>query len=152
MMYFYKVDAGGYEEYMESTYYSDKQYSQEEFHKIVLEAYEKVCYINIENDVQSTCFPNIFFTVEDIMFSEWFDEVLERDYGLKRLSQCLSGRVFFDLRETDDEVEDILLNLDIDKSCYDNDCCKLDDKIEDKNKFRENCLISMLMGNDIGEL
>ena len=45
-------------------------------------------------------------------------------------------------------MEDILLNLDIDKSCYDNDCCKLDDEIEDKSGFREDCLISMIMNGE----
>lgn len=42
-MYFYIIEGGSYEEYYKDIYYSETLYSQEEFEKIVIDAYKYVC-------------------------------------------------------------------------------------------------------------
>lgn len=163
MMYFYKIAAAGYEESYQTIYYSDKKITQKEFEDIVFDIYHKMCQDIVNTEPTSLCYCNIYFNADDIFFDYKgnFKKEMEK-LGFYELNKKVSCYMFFDLccdnfftkiyRDIDNTYEkrmrDILSNLDIDESCYYNNCSRLDDE-EEKEWVKQDCFIHRLQGNRI---
>ena len=173
MIYFYKLLAGGYEEHYETIYYSNDKYTQEEFEDIVFQLFEECCQHIIDNDPISVCYPRINFTFDDIFWD--YEKVFASkmaEKGFYELNKQLTAYMFFDMtcdnffekvyRDIDDSykkrTEEIINNLPIDESCWDNNCSILDKEYHadseeelntEKRYCRENCLIRCRKGKRI---
>lgn len=147
-MFFYELSAYGYEDSRRKIYLSEIEYPQSEFEEIVFNVYEKICYITLEKDNTSPCFRNIFFSVDDIIFSKPFDELLEKEYDLIRINgRNLTSELCFSLDNSfDDEyterIEDILRGLDFNTSCWEEDCSRIPWESDDEKQYlRKDCLV-----------
>lgn len=163
-MYFYKLMSGDYESSNETTYYSDKKYTQEEFEDIVFDLFEECCKQLIEQEPESICYPNIHFTFEDV-FWDYQDNFKKKmaEKGFYELNKKLTGYMFFDMtsdnfytkiyKDIDDSYEKranvILDNIDIDESCWDNNCPILGSDEEEKYYARHDCLVRYRKGKQI---
>lgn len=144
MLYFYKLFGADYETICQTIYYNEKEYTQEEFENLVLEVYGRVCQDIIDEEEDSLCFYNIFFTPEFIFWdNEKFKKELEQ-YGFYPLHDKLTATMSFDFNEGKDKytsrLDDIFDNLSIDESCWDNECTRIQDEDkEEKYYSREGC-------------
>ena len=93
---FYEVGAYGYEECIEKQYYSYEYYQQEEFEKILFEVMKELMGSIVKNEPSSLCYYNIFFSPDDLLLHERFDELME-DRGFFRLKNKINVRVGFEL-------------------------------------------------------
>lgn len=154
-MFFYEIGAVGYDDHYSHIFVSENEYSQEDFEDIIFKVYERVCYSILEDDESSPCFMNIFFDVEDTVFSSVFDRILERDFGLCRVNyDRLQGRVGFSLHGYDKgnvfnrRLDSIRDGLDFDMSCYDEGCFRLDDDtrrdVDEVNHLKSKCLVNLI--------
>lgn len=148
-MYFYRISAAGYEESFVTTFYSSEKYSQEEFEDIVVEAYQKACKQYIDEDEGNVCFA-WDFKVNEIIWDYYnhnFNRIMEEDYGFHSLSKKLTAHVVFDLthygkkEEINLRVQKALDEIEIDESCWDNECSRQPNSKEDIPWFRSECLV-----------
>ena len=95
-MYFYKLSASGYEEHMETTYYTETQYTQEEFEDIVFSIYKEICQEKIDSKAISLCYLNINFLPDDVLWNKNFKKKMETK-GFFELNKKLTGYMFFDI-------------------------------------------------------
>lgn len=151
-MFFYRIGAWGHEESYSMTYVSVKEYSQEEFEDIVFDVYEKYCYQCLDDNPLSPCFPNIYFSVEDSVFSKEYNQIMEKEYDLYSLTKKLNGTVSFDLTCNDnpkpytDRLESIRDNLSFDMTCKDNDCSRICDLDKcERDRTRKYCLVETIL-------
>ena len=162
-MYFYKLMGGGYESSNETTYYSDKKYTQEEFEDIVFDCFKTFCEKMVKDEPISLCYPNIYFSFEDIIWDyKGIFGKLMAEKGFHHLNEKLTAYMFFDLtgdgffrkiyKDVDNSYHNrankIISNLDIDGSCWEN-CSILEEEydnsykdIEQEKEFcREDCMV-----------
>ncbi|MBR5502861.1 MAG: hypothetical protein IKV87_00190 [Methanobrevibacter sp.] len=104
-MYFYKLEAIGYEEHWKTIYCSSKSYSEEEFKAIVKEAYIETCkYISNNGKFLS----EFDYRIENAMFdlleeegfienqdSHYFNNLLKEKYDLLNMDDCLTAELVF---------------------------------------------------------
>ncbi|WP_407380304.1 hypothetical protein [Methanobrevibacter sp.] len=146
-MYFYRISAEGFEESYKTTFYSSEKYSQEEFEDIIVKAYQKACKKHINDDF-NICFPYEFNIVNIFWFDykNNFKKIMEDDYGLYCLSDILDGNIAFDLthhgesKEMDSKIRNALFEIEIDESCWDNNCSRIDNK-DNIRDHRNSCLV-----------
>lgn len=136
-MYFYRISAGGYEESYQTIYMSSDKYSQEEFEDIVIEIYKKACEKYIEEEERNVCFALDFKVNNRIWdFENNFNKLMEETYGFVSLGKKLTAHTGFDLTHygRDDEMNQrarkALDEIDIDESCWDNNCSRLPEEDE----------------------
>lgn len=156
-MFFYKLLAGGYEEHYETIYYSDKKVSQKEFEETVFRLYEMLCQKTVDDDPSSLCFYNIHFGVEDTLwdYQGEFKKLMEQE-GFYELNNELTASMFFDLthynrsKEYNRRLDDIFCNLNIDESCWDNDCPPLKEEDDEFRRYtKQDCGVTYLKGKRI---
>ena len=135
---------------METTYYTETVYTQEEFEDIVFGIYKEVCQEKIDSEPISLCYPNINFLPDDVLWNKNFKKKMETK-GFYELNKKLTGYMFFDITcdgffekiyndVTDtynQRIGELFHSLDIDESCWDNDCPHLKRERYTDEEFKE---------------
>ena len=145
---FYEIGAYGYEDCIEKQYYSYAYYQQEEFEKILFEVMKELMEEIVKSEPSSLCYYNIFFSPDDLLLHERFDELME-DKGFFRLTDKINVRVGFELdnryeNQYNKDLINVFKSLDVDESCMDNDCSRIMyENKEEKNYCREHCGVTI---------
>lgn len=162
-MYFYKLFSGDYEGGSDTVFYSDNKYTQEEFEDIVFDLYKESCIELIKSNPIELCYMHNFDFDEIIWdYKQNFMKKMESK-GFYHLSKKLTAYMFFDLTgdkfftkvytDIDDTYDkraaEIIDNLEIDESCWDNNCPIWDDDEDEKQYVREQCMMHYRKGKRI---
>ena len=138
---FYEVGAYGYEECIEKHYYSYGYYQQKEFEDILFNVMRKLIEEIIVAEPKSLCFYNIFFSPDDLILHNGFDELM-KEKGFFRLEDKISGRVSFELdnrygNQFNERLMDVFKSVDVDESCIDDDCSRIKDEDKEEKDYRK---------------
>ncbi len=147
-LYFYCLDAAGYEEYYKVVFYSTHKYSQEEFEDIIFKAYEKYCEYLLVNEEYSKCFPNVYFSIDDAITDDVFIDFITAISDLYCTDDTYSCRVRFSINggmtECDNRLSSIRDDLAVDVGCWDS--CPVHDEemkqgLSERLSSRRSCLV-----------
>ena len=153
-MYFYRIVLFDYDGSMQINYYNEKEYSQKEFEDIIFEVYETVCQDIIDTEDTASCYYNVFFTPEDVLYEDNFIKGMG-EHGFYPLSKKLTAGMSFDLKEPSKDkynhrLMSIMDGLSFDESCWDADCSRLEGELnEDKDYARDKCLVYLRKSNRV---
>ena len=145
---FYEVGAYGYEECIEKQYYSYGYYQQEEFERILFDVMKELMEDIVKSEPSSLCYYNIFFSPDDLLLHERFDELME-GRGFFRLKNKINVRVGFELdnryeNQYNKDLINVFKSLDIDESCIDDDCSRIRyENKEEKEYCRKKCGVTI---------
>ena len=145
MIYFYHIGSYDWDNDILIDYYSHNNYTQKEFEDIVFQVLEEVMNRILEENPQSLCFYNIYFQADDLIIEDLFDELMQEE-GFHRVRSQLNGKVIFgkSLDEYDKRFDDLFLNLDIDETCKEKNCNRLEkENLDDLNYLREHCGVTV---------
>lgn len=132
-LYFYLLDAAGYEEYYKVVFYSTHKYSQKEFEDIIFKAYKKYCDYLLANEEYCKCFPNIYLSIDDAIIDDKFIDFITDISDLHCTNNNYSSHVRFSINgkmtEWDNRLRSIRDDLNVDVSCWD-DCPVRDEEMK----------------------
>lgn len=136
-LYFYSVGAYGYDDNFEKQYFSHQGFTQQEFEEIVFNILNKLMREILDKTPSSLCFYNIFFMPDDLLSENRFDELMMEE-GFQLLSPKILARINFTTNmfkdnKFNERLYDSFCNLEVDESCRDNNCNRIDD-LTDKEK------------------